>query len=91
MAQKGKAYPATFAVKVKIAKEANLNWKQKAALKKDAEELLEKLAPDMVNGNGNDAISFSKTAVIVKDPGMVFDLIPKPDPQKQLPGTGEDA
>lgn len=89
MAKQAKAYPATFTVKVKIAKEANLDDRQKSALKAYAEELLEGLASDAVNGNGDKMISFSKTAVIVKDM-QVFDLTPKPDAQKELPGTGEE-
>ena len=82
---RAQAYPATFAVKVKIAKEAQLDARQAAALKAYAEEILEGLAVDMVNGNGDGKVSFSKTAVVVKD-FSIFDLTPEKSPQSQLPG-----
>lgn len=86
---RAQAYPATFAVKVKIAKEANLDARQAAALKAYAEEILEGLAVDMVNGNGDGKVSFSKTAVVVKD-FSIFDLTPEKHPQTELPGQSTE-
>ena len=89
MAKKNEAYPVTFSIKCKVAKEANLDKRQKAALKGYVDEFLEGIAVDGIAGNSNGKISITKTGVVVMD-FAIFDLTPPPNAQRALPGHGEE-